>query len=301
MKPSIVVHGGAWNIPDELVQPNIRGCEGAAEVGFDILKSGGSAVDAVVEAVASMEDNPAYNAGVGAVLNQSGMVELDAIVMDGKSLRTGAVAALRFTKNPVRVARTILDATEYSLLVGDGALAHANEQGFARCSVEELLVGRELEDYKEFLKTGVMRTRQHFEGRGDTVGACAIDDRSRVACATSTGGVPRKHPGRVGDSPVVGSGGYADDRIGAASATGWGEMILSVVLSKTALDLRAEMKGPEEACRGAIGMLEERVDGLGGVIMVDSGGRVGVFHNTPRMAYAFIEGPSDRKLSAISI
>ena len=300
MKPSIIVHGGAWDIPDQLVQSNIRGCENAAQAGFEMLDSGATAVDAVVEAVASMEDDPAFNAGVGAVLSQSGTVELDAIVMDGSSMRSGAVAALRFNRNPVRVARMIIDTTEYSLLVGDGALAYADERGFTRCSAEDLLVGRELEDYQEFMRTGVMRTRRHFVGEGDTVGACAVDGQGHVACATSTGGIPRKHPGRVGDSPIVGSGGYADDSIGAASSTGWGEQIMSVVLSKTALDLREGTADSFEACRAAIGLLEEKVSGLGGVIMVDTGGRTAAFHNTPRMAYAFVEGLSGRRGAAIS-
>ena len=301
MKPSLVVHGGAWDIPDRLVQSSIRGCERAAQVGFEALASGSSAIDAVVEAVASMEDDPAFNAGFGAVLNQSGMVELDAIVMEGTTMKSGAVAALQSNRNPVRVARMMLGSTEYSLLVGDGALAYADEQGFARCSVEDLLVGRELEDYRDFLRTGIMRTREHFAGQADTVGACAIDDQGHVACATSTGGIPRKHPGRVGDSPIVGSGGYADDCVGASSATGWGEQIMSVVLSKTALDLREAAMNPNEACRAAIALLEERVAGLGGVIMVDPEGRVGTYHNTPRMAFAYIEGRSGRREAAISV
>lgn len=301
MKPSIIVHGGAWDIPDILVQANIRGCELAAKEGYDRLESGASAMDAVVEAVAAMEDDPAFNAGVGAVLNQSGQVQLDAIVMDGASLRSGAVAAIQYTRNPVRVARTVLERTAHSLLVGEGALIHADDQGFERCSVEDLLVGRELDNYKEFLKTGVMRTRRHFSGEADTVGACAVDDEGHVACATSTGGIPRKYPGRVGDSPIIGCGAYADDRVGAASATGWGEQVMAVVLSKTAIDLEERLSDPDKACEEAISALKDRVDGLGGVIMVDADGQVGYHHNTPRMAFAFVEGMSGRRGAAISL
>ena len=295
MKPSIIVHGGAWDIPDVLVDPQEKGCGSAAATGYDILLAGGSAVDAVVEAVAVMEDDPVFDAGVGSVLNQSGQVELDAIVMDGSSLRSGAVAAIQFVRNPVRIARSIMEDTEYSLLVGAGALDFATRGGFKRCSVEDLLVGRELEDYREFMRTGVMHTKTHFAGRGDTVGACAVDSKGHVASATSTGGIPRKPAGRVGDSPLVGSGAYADDQVGAASATGWGEKVMAVVMSKTTVDINRVRSDPGAACEEAVSVLRKRVHGFGGVIMVDSHGKVGYCHNTPRMAFAYVEGTSGRK------
>jgi beta-aspartyl-peptidase (threonine type) len=295
MKPSIIVHGGAWDIPDVLVEPHEKGCGSAAATGYDILVADGSAVDAVVEAVAVMEDDPVFDAGVGSVLNQSGQVELDAIVMDGSSLRSGAVAAIQLVRNPVRIARSIMEDTECSLLVGAGALDFATRGGFKRCSVEDLLVGRELEDYKEFMRTGVMRTKTHFAGRGDTVGACAVDSNGHVASATSTGGIPRKPAGRVGDSPLVGSGAYADDQVGAASATGWGEQVMAVVMSKTTVDINRAGSDPGAACEEAVSILRKRVQGFGGVIMVDRHGKVGYCHNTPRMAFAYIEGISGRR------
>jgi L-asparaginase / beta-aspartyl-peptidase len=301
MKPSIIVHGGAWDIPDVLVESHEKGCESAAATGYDILLAGGSAVDAVVEAVAVMEDDPVFDAGVGSVLNQSGQVELDAIVMDGSSLRSGAVAAIQFVRNPVRIARSIMEDTEYSLLVGAGALDFATRGGFKRCSVEDLLVGRELEDYREFMRTGVMRTKTHFAGRGDTVGACAVDSKGHVASATSTGGIPRKPAGRVGDSPLVGSGAYADDQVGATSATGWGEQVMAVVMSKTAVDINRAISNPRTACEEAVSILRKRVHGFGGVIMVDCHGKVGYCHNTPRMAFAYVEGISGRNRAHTSM
>ncbi|UCE81127.1 MAG: isoaspartyl peptidase/L-asparaginase [Methanobacteriota archaeon] len=301
MKPSIIVHGGAWNIPDSLVQTSISGCESAAETGYDLLVSGATAVEAAVEAVASMEDNSAFNAGVGSVLSQMGTVEMDAIVMDGTSMRSGAVAAIQSTRNPVRVAKSIMERTDYSMLVGEGALRYADDQRFERCPVETLLVGRELEDYREYVRTGVLRTRKHFSGETDTVGACAVDEKGHVACATSTGGIPRKHPGRVGDSSIIGCGAYADDRVGAASATGWGEQIMAVILSKTAIDFEERLLNPDGACEKAISTLNDRVDGLGGVIMVNVDGRVGTHHNTPRMCFAFVEGVSGNRRAAISV
>ena len=257
-------------------------------------------MDAVVEAVAAMEDDPTFDAGVGSVLTQSGRVEMDAIVMDGQSLRSGAVAALQKIRNPVRVAEAIMRTSPYSMLAGDGALEFAKSQGFETCTEEDLLVGWELEDYMEFKRTGVLRTREHFSGNNDTVGACALDREGRLACATSTGGIPRKLNGRVGDSPLVGCGAYADDRVGAASATGWGEQIMAVVLSKSAIDIEEKTHDPEASCRKAIGLLKDRMNGLGGLIMVDARGRIGYHHNTPRMAFAFVEGERERKHSAIS-
>lgn len=300
MKPSIIVHGGAWDIPEELEDAHVRGCHHAAAIGNELLLRGASAVEAVEGAVVSMEDDPVFDAGTGSVLNQSGQVEMDAIIMDGSSLRSGAVAALRHVRNPVKVARRLMESTQFSMLAGEGALRFALANGFEECKEEDLLVGRELEDYKVFLETGMLKTRRLFSGQPqDTVGACAIDTDGHVACATSTGGTRRKIEGRVGDSPIVGAGAYADDTLGAASATGWGEKIMAVVLSKTATDLLGHGRDVFSACEGGIDVLATRVDGLGGLIMVDRHGAVGYHHNTPKMAFAYVEGPTGREKAAI--
>jgi beta-aspartyl-peptidase (threonine type) len=301
MRPSIVVHGGAWDMPDEVVEAHIRGCTAVSDRGFELLESGASAVEAVVEAVAVMEDDPTFDAGVGSVLTRVGRVEMDAIVMNGSTLRSGAVAALQHVRNPVRVARKVMEDTPHSLLAGAGALEFAIAAGFEECSEEDLLVGRELEDYHEFLRTGTLRTRELFSGPSDTVGACAVDSDGHTAAATSTGGIPRKMSGRVGDSPLIGSGAYADDTVGAVSATGWGEKIMAVVLSKTAIDAMRERDDPSEACATALSVLKDRVDGLGGLISVDHKGNVGLKHNTPKMAYAYIAGSHERRKSGVSV
>ncbi len=300
MKPSIIVHGGAWDIPDALVGDHISGCRKASAYAYDTLSRGGTALDAVEAAVASMEDDPIFDAGVGSVLNQTGKVEMDAMIMDGATLGSGAVAAMRNVRNPIRVARKLLDTTQFSMLVGEGAFDFAMKCGFVECTEEELLVGRELEDYREFLKTGVLRTRRFFSGT-DTVGACAIDVEGHLACATSTGGTSRKMAGRVGDSPIIGCGGYADDTLGAASSTGWGEKIMAVVLAKTAIDMLSGDDDPQAASERAINILKTRVDGMGGLIMINRSGKVGYFHNTPRMAFAFVEGKSDSSMAGISL
>lgn len=300
MKPSIIVHGGAWDIPDDQVERHIAGCDRAAARADEILSRGGTAVEAVEEAVVVMEDDPIFDAGVGSVINQSGFVEMDAMIMDGRNLRSGAVAALRNIKNPIRVARCLMETTHFSMVAGQGALVFAKANGFETCSDEDLLVGWELEDYREFQRSGVLRTREEFEGdRPDTVGACAIDSEGHVACATSTGGTRRKIEGRVGDSPLVGCGGYADDRTGAASATGWGEKIMAVVMSKSGIDLLNDGRTPDSACDAAVAVLGERVNGLGGLIMVDVKGRIGYSYNTPRMAYAYREGLTGRSRAGV--
>ena len=300
MKPSVIVHGGAWDIPDDQVQDHIAGCRRASELGYDVLMRSGTALDAVEQAVSLLEEEPVFDAGRGSVLNQRGKVEMDAIIMDGSTLRSGAVAAIQHVLHPVQVARRVMERTPFAMLVGEGAFEFAMGQGFSRSSEEDLLVGRELEDYREFLRTGVLRTREHFAGnRADTVGACALDREGHLAAATSTGGIPRKLPGRVGDSPLIGSGAYADDEVGAASATGWGERIMAVVLSKTTLDFLRTTLDPMQACAMGIGLLERRVSGYGGVITVSRDGAVGYHHNTPRMAFAFVEGRSGKRHASV--
>jgi len=158
MKPSMIVHGGAWDIPKEQERAHLRGCGKAADIGRDHLEKDASAIDAVEAAVALMEDDPIFDAGKGSVLNQSGQVEMDAIIMDGSSLRSGAVAALRHVRNPVKVARALMERTPFSMVAGQGALEFALSNGFRECSEEDLLVGRELKDYREFRRTGVLRT-----------------------------------------------------------------------------------------------------------------------------------------------
>ncbi len=320
MLPAIVVHGGAWDIPDSEVEPHLAGCRRALAVGWEALSSGATALDAVEAAVRVMEDDPAFDAGVGSVLNRDGLVELDAAIMDGTTLRSGAVAAVRGIRNPIALARRVLDS-EVVLLVGRGAERFADEAGIERCTDEELIVPRERARWEELRLQALFRTPDAFQrppgevagqrgivwggsdcetrstaslraaGRrslpGDTVGAVACDRYGHLAAATSTGGTPFKLPGRVGDSPLIGAGLYADTLVGGCSSTGWGESIIKVLLAKTAIDLLSAGYAPADAARAAIERLEQRVSGLGGVILLDPRGRVGFAFNTPRMAYAY--------------
>jgi beta-aspartyl-peptidase (threonine type) len=297
--PAIIIHGGAWDIPRSVRRAHVEGVKAAAARGMEVLGQGGTAVRAVIEAVKVLEANPTFDAGRGSFLNAAGQVELDAIVMDGRDLSVGAVAAVQNVLHPVELADLVRTRSPHCFLVGRGAADFARFCGMRVCSPEELLVGREKQRYLRLKKRKKkkFRIRPMFEGRvrkgsfpSDTVGAVAFDRLGGTAAATSTGGVPNKLPGRVGDSPLVGAGAYADRRSGGASSTGLGESILKVLMAKTAVDLMGEGWTASRAAREAVRRLQRRVDGLGGVITIDGRGRCGYAYNTPFMARA-VAGP----------
>lgn len=277
---AIIVHGGAWAPPGPEIAPHRDGVAWAVRAGWEVLKQGGSAVDAVETAVKLMESDPTFNAGRGANLNSAGDVELDAAIMEGGTLRAGAVASVRGVEHPVELARRVMERTHHVLLVGAGAYQFAVAQEIATCDPASLIVPRERARWE--------KSRAGDPATPDTVGAAARDGEGHLAAASSTGGSPFKMPGRVGDSPLVGCGLYADDRLGAATATGWGEGIMRVVLSRRALDFLAEGRSPQEAAEGAISILETRTGGRGGIIVVNPEGAVGSFFNTPHMAHAYM-------------
>ncbi|MBN1639747.1 MAG: isoaspartyl peptidase/L-asparaginase [Anaerolineae bacterium] len=292
MPIALIVHGGAWDIPDDLVDDHRACCLSAARTGWEVLHGGGTALDAVERAIRVMEDHPAVDAGVGAFLNAAGEVELDAGLMDGRTLAAGSVAAVQGVRHPITLARRVMES-EHVLLVGQGAERFAERQGVERCPSAALVVPREVARWHAISSTGDFQARQAFTRGHDTVGAVALDATGDIAAGTSTGGTPHKLPGRVGDSPLVGSGYYADAELGGASCTGWGEAIMRVVLAKAAIDRLRGTDAPH-AARWAVDHLRRKVDGLGGIILVDSEGRVGYAHNTPRMAYAYVyEGLSE--------
>lgn len=286
MPLALAVHGGAWNIPDSLVDASREGVRRALERGWQALRSGGAALDVVETAVRLLEDDPVFDAGRGSHLNRERRVEMDASIMAGRDLRAGAVAAIQEVRHPVSVARRVMERSEHVLLVGDGARRFASEQGCELCSTEELLVGRELDRFLRVRdgERGLVEREFDPDARPmGTVGAVALDAGGHLAAATSTGGTQDKHAGRVGDTPVIGAGTYADDAIGGASATGWGEGILRVVLTKTAVDLVATGLLPDEAATRALQRLV-RVGGRGGLILIDRNARAAAAFNTPRMA-----------------
>lgn len=294
----LIVHGGAWNIPPEYDEDHLAGVRKAIASAYPLLQRGGPALDAVEAAVDCLESNGAFDAGRGAVLNADGQVELDAAIMDGATLRFGAVAAIQHTLHPVHVARLVFERTGHNLLVGAGARRFATEQGIPWAELDELVTPRERAAFERARTDGAYSTRLAFEpGEGKsglessprgTVGAVAMDLNGNLAAATSTGGTMMKLPGRVGDTPIIGAGTYADNECGAASATGWGEYAMRVLLTRTACDLARNLPAPE-AARAAVDVLRTRVAGLGGLILIDRQGRYGFAHSTSKMAFAYVD------------
>ncbi len=303
-KKAILVHGGAWATPEDEREPHRKGTHLAVQAGWDILFQGGSALDAVTTAVRLMEGDSTFNAGRGAVLNAAGEVELDAAVMEGTNLATGAVAAVQGIEHPIDLARRVMERSPHALIVGPGALSFARTEGLSTCSASALIVDRERERWEQARKEQAGQSNKvlpncYGSGSGDTVGAVACDQEGRLAAASSTGGALLKLPGRVGDCPLVGCGLYADDRSGAATATGWGEGNIRIVLARRAVELLSSQRAAPEAARQAIGMLEARVNGRGGVILVDPEGNLGFAFNTPCMTHAYLTDGMTEPVSGI--
>lgn len=274
MNGIVLVHGGAGRFEADRLPAAVSGCERAAAAGASALSEG--ALAAVVAAVRVLEEDPSFNAGLGSTLTREGTVELDAAVMTG-DLKFGAVGACPPVASAIELALKVLELGEHSLLVGDGAAAFAREQGVALLGPEDLITQRARARWEE-------RRRGAEPG---TVGAVALDASGRLAAATSTGGMLMKRIGRVGDTPLVGAGTYADDEGGAAaSATGVGEAIMRVLLCREAVEAVGRGLSPEEAGAKALALLVRRTEGRAGLIIVDRGGRTFKGRNTEAMPWA---------------
>ena len=267
--PTLAVHGGAGRLDRRARRAEIDAAlERALGAGFDA--AGGGALDAAVAAVQVLEDDPLFNAGTGAVLTATGGVELDAAVMVAAGLRTGAVAGVIDFANPVELARAVMEDGRHVLLSGAGASRFGIDCGLAPIDPARLAGA----------------ARRQDGSLGGTVGAVCRDDRGALAVAVSTGGTAGKLPGRVGDSALCGAGFYAD-LAGAACATGHGEDFVRLVGCRRAVELLAGGMDAQTAADRLIEELEARVNGLGGIIVVDSAGRPGVAHNAPYMSWAW--------------
>ncbi len=271
---SIIVHGGAGPLREKHVEPARAGCREAAMAGWDVLKNGGAALDAVVAAVTCLENNPVFNAGTGAALNADGVVQLDASIMNGEDLRAGAVAAVERVRNPIQLARMVLEDGRHVLLVAAGAERFARDQGVPVCDPSELITERRL---------------KRWEAKHGTVGCVARDAQGRFAAGTSTGGISGMLPGRVGDSPQIGSGTYASD-VGGVSCTGIGEDIIRVVLAKWAVDRLASGVDATQAAKAAMELFVCRTSSEAGLIVIDNHSRAGFAHNTSHMPVAWVTG-----------
>lgn len=277
---SILVHGGAGDIAEARIASRVAGCERAAAVGAAVLAAGGSALDAVERAVAALEEDPLFNAGTGSSLDEEGGLALDASIMDGRTLGAGAVCALPAFKSPIAIARTVMEKTRHVLLAGEGAARFAVAHGFERVDPATMIT----DDARAKL-TAARAAPSGATASGGTVGAVARDVHGHVAAATSTGGMVNKLVGRVGDSPLVGAGTYADDTRGACSTTGHGEGMIRVCLAKTAVDRTLDAT-PMEAARSSLAMMLTRTEATGGAIIAHRDGSLGMARTTRAMTWA---------------
>ena len=309
-------------MPDDMVDAHIHGVNNALATGWRVLEHGGTALDAVEEAVVIMEDDETFDAGRGSFLNRDGKVQLDALIMDGATLRAGGVGCVERLRNPVRAARKILSESPHVFFVAEGAERFAAEHGIELCQNEDLIIPREVERLREY-QAKVRATRElsnspdaremghpmgseMFEGAHDpsishdTVGAVALDRNGNIAAATSTGGTLNKAPGRLGDSSLIGCGCYASNESAAVSTTGWGEPIMKLVLAKWTADRISAGNLPEWSALEAMNYLKQRLNGHGGIIVLNPEGHIGIAHNTPRMAWAVCDRKGVRAGTSVS-
>jgi L-asparaginase / beta-aspartyl-peptidase len=291
---TIVVHGGAWDIPEIEHAAHLRGCEMAVRSGHEVLARGGTSLDAVETAVRMMEDDPTFDAGRGSFLNDLGEIEMDAMIMDGRDLRFGSVASVRNIRHPITLARQVMEGTRHCMLTGQGANDFARSIGMELVPTSDLLTNREIDRWRALKMDEGYDSRSDFDSANPkrpmgTVGAVAIDVKGDISAATSTGGTPSKMHGRVGDSPLVGCGTYADNGTAGVSATGYGESIMKVVLARRVCGNRESHPDIAWSVCEAIEYLGRKVNGLGGVIAVDHQSNWAHFCNTPHMATACLD------------
>ena len=297
---SLMIHGGAGaldNIKDD--KTAVRYLESLRiilEHGRSILESGATAVEAVETCASQLEDDPLFNAGCGSVLNEYGRVEMDAGIMDGRDLAAGAVAAVSNIANPVQLARLIMDGSEHVMLIGEGAMRFAGHCGMAHTPDHYFLTPERVEQLEQArIHHRIMLDHDEADDAGEeqkygTVGAVARDPEGNLAAATSTGGIVNKRVGRVGDSPIIGAGVYADNETCAVSATGYGEDFMRTVISKTIADALYFKGGDAHTgVQDGIDYLRRKVSGRGGVIVIDKDGTCASGYTTKKMIHGWIE------------
>ncbi|TFH04611.1 MAG: hypothetical protein E4H14_14380 [Candidatus Thorarchaeota archaeon] len=277
--PMIIVHGGAGEWKDERIPVGMEYVEKAADVGYEILSNGGTALDAAEACTLFMESCGELNCGKGAYPNEDGVIELDAMIIDGKNLDFGSVGAVKGIENPISLARYIMEKTKYKF--------------FADTSAKRI--------YDEMIESGYRKEKEPgiiqpaLTHGSDTVGCIAIDAEGNIAATSSTGGIKEKKAGRIGDSPVMGSGAYANDVCGA-SATGWGEHIMRVVLSRMSVLYVEEGADPMTAAQKGMDMFEEKTGSEAGIIVADKNGNIGFATNAKAMPVAIIQGVTAKKV-----
>ena len=297
---SLMVHGGAGALDnvrdDKTALRYLESIRSTLEHGRQVMELGGSALQAVEACASLLEDDPVFNAGCGSVLNEYGKVEMDAAIMDGRDLSAGAVAAVDNIANPVQLAHLVLARSEHVMLIAEGAMRFADHCGMARVPEDYFYTPDRVEQLRQArLKDKIMldhddSSEDSEDRKYGTIGAIARDQNGNLAAATSTGGIVNKRIGRVGDSPIVGAGLWADNETCAVSATGFGEDFMRTVISKTISDF-IMMKGmdAEQATRAGIEYLQRKLKGRGGVIVIDRNGNCASGFTTRKMIHGWIE------------
>jgi len=297
---SLMVHGGAGALDnvrdDKTAFRYLDSIRRTLEHGRDVMALGGSALQAVEACASLLEDDPVFNAGCGSVLNEYGKVEMDAAIMDGRDLSAGAVAAVDNIANPVQLARLVMTESEHVMLISEGAMRFADHCGMERVPEDYFYTTDRVEQLRQArLQHKIMLDHDDAEEDTEdqkygTIGAIARDPQGNLAAATSTGGIVNKRMGRVGDSPIIGAGVYADNETCAVSATGFGEDFMRSVISKTIADF-VYMKGMDakQATAAGIEYLVRKVKGRGGVIVIDSAGNCSSGFTTKKMIHGWIE------------
>lgn len=310
----LVIHGGAGGLRRGQLSPEkeqlyIDGLNRALAVGYNILARGGTAMDAVERVIMTLENDSMFNAGKGAVLADNGMNELDASIMDGRTLNAGAVAGVTTVKNPIMAARYVMEKSDHVMLSGKGAELFAELNG---CSIVKPEYFRTTGNWQRYLNThkpdtsnngvdkgkkSMLRQPNNHDEKYGTVGAVALDVHGNLAAGTSTGGMSNKKYGRIGDSPIIGAGTYADNNSCAVSCTGWGEYYIRLVLAKSVCD-RVELAGMSlnDAVNEMIYDKLQNLGGDGGIIAVDKHGNISIAFNTAGMNRAYIKWNGEKQV-----
>lgn len=297
-KPKLLIHGGAGTLPKDYQNPKVerayqKALKTALTTGFKILQKQGSSLDAVTTAVKILENSALFNAGYGSVLTQTGSVECDASIMDGSNIKAGTVAGVSHIKNPISLAKLIMDQSKHVMLIGKRAEMFAKKHGMNLIDARKLITQQQLDHWK------AVKRKAFVENKFGTVGAVALDLNGNLAAATSTGGIMNKLPGRVGDSAIIGAGTYANNHICAVSGTGHGEIFMRLLLSyDIAAQINYKKISLEKAAKNAIKKLAD-LNGKGGIIALDHLGNHTMLFNTECMYRGVID--SEQILTAINI
>lgn len=286
---AIIVHGGAHTVREEKRAAHEIGCTRAVEAAAKILRESGTCLDAVEASIRVLEDDPTFNAGYGSTLNAEGDVEMDAAIMEGGELHAGGVASIRGVRHPISVARQVMD-TPHALLSGEGARRFAQARGCELCQANEMIHDEVRAEWEASRKLS----------GSDTVGAVALDLFGNFAAGTSTGGTMNKMPGRIGDSPLIGLGLYADNMAGAVVLTGDGESIMRLALAHRIVNAMCNGEDADRAAEEAIAVMARRVGGEAGCIVLDRQGRIGIAHNADNLPHAYQTSEMQAPIAAVT-